>query len=448
MGAPKNRYCPRCGERLSPEAESCPMCALPVPPRKVRRRRVTLFVKLLIPAAVLLTVAAAVLLPRLLLTDAQRFVKLQKDLLLEPVLSALRASGPKKGAGTALTLTAESADPILGDYLRGTCAELAFSSGEGELAVRAEVTLMASPILSAGVTRDGPVFGVWASPLADRYYTADLPKLLGRFGVELPDRPETPAPDGRLAARLLERYFDLAASLVREDNLTVEKDARIRFVSTGETADVTLYTFTPSAGAARELLRLLADAVEEDEDLLEVFAYYQELRGSGAAERAARRDLLALSDLLYELSGAPFPEGEALRWTLASAAGLPRQIVVSRGAFALTLELTFRDGEPTFYLGAEPWDVSLELSPAPAENGGVELRFTLSAPEARVLEDTVFTLRVRSCGLVSPPELEREDITDYSVIRLLALAREIGESAEEGLREILGGIPDILYEGR
>ena len=423
------------------------MCALPVPPRR-SRRRIPLFVKLLISAAVLLTVAAAVLLPRLLLTDAQRFVKLQKDLLLEPVLSALRSSGSKKGAGTALTLTAESTDPVLGDYLRGTCAELAFSSGEEELAVRAEVTLMASPILSAGVTCDGPVLGVWASPLADRYYTADLPELLDRFGVELPDRPETPAPDGRLAARLLERYFDLAASLVREDSLTVEKDARIRFLSTGGTADVTLYTFTPSAGAARELLGLLADAVEEDEDLLKVLAYYHELLGSGMAERAARRDLLALSDLLYELSGAPFPEGETLRWTMASAAGIPRQIVLSRGDFALTLELTFRDGEPTVFLGAEPWDVSLELSPVPAENGGVELRFTLSAPEARLLQDTVFTLRVRSCVPVLPPDLEREDITDYSLFRLLALAREIGESAEAGLREILSGIPDILYEGR
>lgn len=394
------RYCLRCAERLPPGAQVCPMCGAPAPDVRAesagtRRARA---LPLLFALALLFTLWP---LPALTRTPEEKFISCNLSLLPE-----LAPSG-------SFTLTASSDDPALQTYLRGSAVTLQYSAGLDGLVLDAGLTLMASPVLSAALTLEGTRLGAYVPQLKDVYYTVDLLAFLDRLGLIPQSAPVADAPGPGSWAAVLDRYWTILTSLVNDEDLDFAEDVPVT-LSTGETLTADVYTFTPSPRALRRVLRDAADAVETDRDLLAILAYASR---SDTPTHDARRTLRKLSDTLYEEADAWSQTlTDPLTWTLALRRGQTAAVTIARGDFSLTLE---------------PRDGALDI--------------LIRHPDLPFLEGIAFRLRCTPDD--GPAALEpagSEDITRYSLPRLLALARELTDSVGADITYAFGDILDIL----
>ncbi len=395
-----SRYCPRCAERLAPGAEACPMCGAAVPAERVLSAgaRWARVLPLLFALALIFTLWP---LPALTRTPEEKFIAYNLSLL------------PELAPAGSFTLTADSDDPDLRTYLRGSAVALRYSAGPEGLVLDAGLTLMASPVLSAGLTLEGTRLGVYAPQLKDVYYTVDLPVFLDRMGLLPQTNPAVDAPDPERWIAVIDRVWSLFTSLVDEEDLDVAEDVPVT-LSAGETVTADVYTFTPSPRALRRVLREAADAVETDEDLLAILAYSSQSRDPA---EDARRKLSDLSDALEEKADAlPETFREPLTWTLAVRRGEVAAVTVTRGDFALTLE---------------PRDGALDI--------------LIRHPDLPFLEGTALRLRYTpGDGPAAWEPADTEDITRYSLPRLLALARELMDSVGADAAYAFGDILEIL----
>lgn len=340
-------------------------------------------------------------LPALTRTPEETFISCNLSLLPE-----LAPSG-------SFTLTAASDDPALQTYLRGSAVTLKYSAGLDGLVLDAGVTLMASPLLSAALTLEGTRLGAYVPQLKDVYYTVDLPAFLDRLGLIPRSDPVADAPGPGSYVAVVNRYWSLLTSLVNDEDLDFAEDVPVT-LSTGEELTADVYTFTPSPRALRQVLRDAADAVDTDRDLLAILAYASR---SDAPTGEARRTLRKLSDTLYEEADAWSQTlAEPLTWTLALRRGQVAAVTIAQGDFSLTLE---------------PRDGALDIF--------------IRHPDLPFLEGIAFRLRYTPGD--GPAALEpagSEDITRYSLPRLLALARELTDNVGADVTYALGDILDIL----
>lgn len=409
MRAPKVRYCPYCAERLAPGASVCPMCGRAADgegnengcPRQPRSQRLLSgAVSLLFAAALLFSVA---LLPILNRTPRERFIKYNFHVIPEPA-----------AAGT-YTLTASSDDPALSAYLRGSRITLKYALQRRGFILNLGLDLMSSPVLSAALTFDAPVIGAYVPQLKDVYYTADLTKLLDNLGFILPEETMTRPPSVTRMISIVARYRSVFRSFVREEELEFEEDVPVTLAS-GEEITADLYTFTPSPRALRSMLRELSWTLDEDRDMLELFTYFADLGGSGIPGKKGREALLELSDFFYDnadswsrLLDTP------LTWTIAAKDGAVRNLTAVWG------------------------DLTLILEPV---GDGVDI--LCRHPAAPFLEGITFHLGYAPGNTASVPDAVREDITDYSLLRLLSLARELSDNVGADITYAFGDILEIL----
>ncbi len=394
------RYCPRCAERLAPGAEACPMCGADVPAERVLSAGAR-WARVLPVLFALALLFALWPLPALTRTPEEKFIDYNLSLL------------PELSPAGSFTLTAVSDDPALQTYLRGSAVTLKYSAGLEGFALDAGVTLMASPILSAALTLEGTRLGAYVPQIKDVYYTVDLPVFLDRMGLVPDDEPVADPPSPAAYMAVAGRYWSLLTSLVSPEDLDLSEDVPVT-LSTGEELTCDVYTFTPSPRALRRVLREAADTVETDRDLLAILAYASR---SDTPTHDARQTRKQLSDALYAQADAwSRALDEPLTWTLAVRRGEVAAVTIARGDFALTLE---------------PRDGALDI--------------LLRHPDLAFLEGMVFRLRYTpGDGPAAPEPAGEEDITRYSLPRLLSLARELEDNVGADIIYAFGDILEVL----
>lgn len=402
-------YCPHCAERLAPGTAVCPMCRapLPAPSDLPEGPAAPVLRNILPPLFCVLVILSLVVLPGIPVTATGRFLAWHLSFL------------PEVSDAGDVIISASCADPALSDYLRGSSLALKYRTGRGGTVLNACVTLMESPVLTAALTWDFPTVGIAIPQLADKYYTADLPAFMDNLGLRAPEEISSPAPTVAQITSIVRRYFSIAFSVVKSEDLEVKRDVRVTLASSGEEITADLYTYKPSPQALRSALRRVSDELDRDGDMLDLFTYAAELFGSGIPARDARRGLYDLSEYIYEHADTWSEALETpLTWTLAVEDGRARFVTFTRGGITLALEL-----EP-----GEPYTLAV----------------TCRDPDLPMLEGITVFIRLVPDDTAKAPTLPREEITDYSVLQLLGLAKELRDNVGEDILDIIDDIVDLL----
>ncbi len=269
-GVPEGaRFCPGCGAELTPAAAAS---SGPAP----KKKRTGL--KLAAGAAVLLLLviaaAAAIrILPGLFGSDAGKFVSVQVEYFLTPVLDRLgaqmdRTAGDGKFSSD-MVLTASAAEGSVTDsLLQNTSLSLKVDAEGDRLLAQGELTLMGSSILEGTVSREGSTVTFCLPELDENVYTADVGTLLESGGAEpgMAEGLTMPKLSGAEWKDLILGYAEVFSNALNEDNVTSEK-GEVSLDSLGETFSGTVYTWRPTGEDLEATMLALADRLETDETL-------------------------------------------------------------------------------------------------------------------------------------------------------------------------------------
>ena len=276
-------FCPNCGERVEPGTAFCPNCGTPIArqspptpaPKAAKSGGKIAGIIAAVVAAAAVVVLAIVFLPKLFVSDADRFVDYQTDKVIDPALKAVQTAFDTVGEvgesklSTDFTLTASVDNKDVNEILEDSSVVLKVDV-DGESAIlNAEVNVMGSKLLSGALTYDKGVLGFYLPEADDTYYTVDVMELLDNLGIEITTMDDFTMPDisGADVVALMEDYLEIVFSVVNEDNLEVEKNENVRYSYLSGKFKGTVYTFTPRAEDVEEMIEKLADHLEKDKKL-------------------------------------------------------------------------------------------------------------------------------------------------------------------------------------
>lgn len=317
-------FCPNCGERLRGEAGGGAQGRSPQDVRKGVRKpggkvwKIAGAVAGLCLAAVLVVWLAGTVFA----SPAKKFATYQEKtlqaLFVDGLAEAAEAYNQYMHLSTDMTLTASSSDQELERYLEDSAIELKVEMGEDSALINSALTLLGSQVVTADLTYDKGVAGFYIPELDDTYYTVDLAELDEGFGPELENLKNTEIPVKDLE-KLANKYIGLFVDVVNKDNVTVSDEKTFWQEELREEVKGKTYIFEPSAAEIEDFMLVLADTLEEDEELRE---FIMEVQGDNLAlfmddfEGEMEDVILDLCDELRNNASYFGDSMEGMRWVM------------------------------------------------------------------------------------------------------------------------------------
>lgn len=265
----KNEYddglgsCPRCGF----SAQENDSLIAPADRKKLRA------VRLIVAAALVGAIAAVVVIVRgtgLHGTDAEIFVRLQQQFLLEPILAGVNRMG----------------EPAI-ENPRAFSDDITLIFNDGEDSLQATIKMDAKPDESMvmnlhfsylgldlelfTLTGTEEEIGFYAPLLDSHYYTIQRTALLARlseagiFSGDVEEEQELELKKILQVAEIISKYGNILLSVVTDDNVTSEKQT---LEINGEEVNCRIYTFCPTAADLEAMFTTLLTQLKADEELI------------------------------------------------------------------------------------------------------------------------------------------------------------------------------------
>lgn len=271
--------CGKCGKEYKEEYGGCPYCGgvleepLLIEPEERRKLRA---VRLVCAAAVLGAIAALFVILRngsFHGTDAEIFISLQKQALLEPVLTGINQFGELSGLETEGF--SDDITAVWNDGSQTYQIELKANvePGGDEGIMNLNFMYMGLNLEILTVTKSAGELGFYA-PLADNHYYVireeALLKRLAEAGLlleeteKMEDAQEFNLEKAVQVGKLISKYAGILSSVVKEENVTSEKQT---LEIDGRKVECQVYTFQPSASDLETMFTTLLQELKEDEEL-------------------------------------------------------------------------------------------------------------------------------------------------------------------------------------
>lgn len=191
----------------------------------------------------------------------------------------------RNGINTDLTLTVDvddSSEEL--EVLNKVKAVLKLNSGKDAVIVDGSFNYQDESLFNACFYMDNKTVGFAMPCINDKFYKGDFAKIAENNGLKREGETIEPLnyqslfPDSNTQSRILSRYVGIFADQINGKNLTVKKDRGINFKDThldvlSEDFDgqFTKYIFTPDKKDLEIILTKVADTMEKDKDLQEIY---------------------------------------------------------------------------------------------------------------------------------------------------------------------------------
>lgn len=400
-------FCSNCGEKLEEEVLFCPNCGMNqqtgeggaakrkekseggFPLAKLlgdgKTKKIALGIAVCFVCVLVIRLAGNVF-----ASPARKFVAGQKKALQEDVLDyvfkAAEIYNAYSNLSTDITLTGNSENTDIGNYLEDTSIGLNVDLGDDSALVNANLTILGSKVLTADLTYDQGKAGFCIPELDDTYYTLDL-EMAEPFlpyyldGISGLENREIPVDTMK---KLADKYLSLILKAANKENVTRADQDSFRQEYMGDKVKGTKYIFQPSADEIEEIVLKLADTIEKDKELRRFILDMQKtILGyavfGGPSEDSESEIDERLRDICSDMrDDAEYIAGvlEGVRWTMGTSGKTVcmQKIGSSDGGFEFGYETA--DGITAFFASSygDRWSLEVEREGRKGEEeGGIRL---------------------------------------------------------------------------
>lgn len=261
-----DRFCPNCGTRLEEGAGKCPFCGAAAgfgggkAPNNLKKI-------LAIGGGALAVLVVVVLMMRYVPTAQASPV----DEFVRVHMEALTFDLPEQALdfSTDMTLRMGVDNAFINAYFRQMGVDWEIDVSGQKLNTLLDVVWSGAPLMTAQFTYEDGQFGLYIPEASEKYYLFDIEEWYEKEGgsyaqLEALRRSGLSVEEWQT---LYQTYLNIFLEMVDDNNLTVERNKGVQLPQLGEKIKADCYTFRPNEKSVEKMLRRLADALEEDQEL-------------------------------------------------------------------------------------------------------------------------------------------------------------------------------------
>lgn len=300
------------------------------------------YAKIVIPVAAACVVAAAGVSAYFcynkFFSPKTKFLKIQSEALtktyFEPIADFTTVY--RDGINTDLTFSVDVNDDSEElDILNKVKAVIKLNSGKDSAIMDGSLEYQGESLFNACVFMDNKTVGFAVPSINDKVYKGDFNKIAEKNGIKTEEDSVEPLnyktlfPDSKTQSDLFSRYVGIFADQINGKNLTVEKgdidfDAiNIDALSSDFVGQFTKYTYAPSKEDLELILNNVADTMEKDKDIRNMYDYSKDTfnlssslsTGTSSGISESYEDMI--DDFRHEIKDtAEKMSDEGFNWTL------------------------------------------------------------------------------------------------------------------------------------
>ena len=484
--APEYVFCAHCGEKVVKGSKVCPNCGAAIealapqvvnPPFKkggaaasktpAHKRNRTVGIVAVALVVVLLIVGVSIV-RGLFSSPASKFIQIQQEYFVDPVVAEAEKLIDIYFSGnfsSDMLLTGSTDSDWINSFLKDSAISLSISQSKDSSLLNAGLTVMGSKVLTGTVTLDDDKLGFQLPELDTNYYVADLNAVMDFLDTyagisSTSDDYEPLKLDSKQLEKIAGNYVKILSTAVSKDSLTVEKKSSTTLPYLHESVTGTRYVFQLKAKDITKMCEKLADQLEKDKDIRDL---YSQILNSGAlalASQASNIDMTesefdqSLKDAASEIRDNAEEIGEAVedigfKWTLLADGKDVRMVQIDTGDGESYCYESFKDSgsqlHDVFYTDYYNWnerDIALERKQT-SEGNSLSGALTFGDPSYYSSVTLDYDIDPSNRSVLGIPygsyEIEQND-TEYTL--------DVRKSSSGGVDHILsidGNIPDIPY---
>lgn len=268
-------FCDKCGNEYDEKQGVCPCCGAPAPTLIAGEDKGKLrAVWIVCAVAVLGAIAALFVILRsgaFQKSDAEIFISLQRQALLEPVLGLFesgKGDGLWQDSSQDITIRVNDGGTEASIWIKETIQaekeECLINIGMDYMGIKMEVVTLTA--------EDGRI-GFYAPLLDNHYYVMEQEALLGLLadaGLDVnkvEEEQKTSLENVLKMGTMISKYSNILLSVVTDDNVTMEKQT---LSINGAEQEYRVYTFRPGARELEDMFTKLLTELKADEELKEL----------------------------------------------------------------------------------------------------------------------------------------------------------------------------------
>lgn len=281
-----SKFCQQCGARQGNAPDAKNNAALPVAPRKKPAGKI---IAIIAAAAAVVCVGLALVLGGVFQSPCQKFCRVQRDFLFDPLAEGFSAAvdrinnpeaeGSQQTSLSGLSVSGTGIDESMNALLADTSliSRVDMTDQENFL-YEMELNLMGSPLVSLFLARNGDSLRFSIPTLDSNYYglgiaaftenNADL--VPEGFPLQLLNAADFLDLTAEEAEALVTRYADILLGIANKNNVTAKTEV-VSLFDGEESQKCKVYTLAPTEEDYKTMLTALQEALAADEQVKKLY---------------------------------------------------------------------------------------------------------------------------------------------------------------------------------